>query len=329
MPKGSRLSRHAGEWHRVALSVVLDAQMNAQRRRILVQLVDHLAVAQHQALRTVVPVWSRLIEILKRSRSSIARYIAWLRAEGLLGLVATGRRKEYRPENTGQDHNEAAVYSLSVPLSLVEKNDTPPPGRESDNSPHAREDDEEGAATPPQPIGQAASRPEVAEALRRRRHELPSRFATRPWTRGVSRHAQRELETLVALRVQDDAHVLRQITTAHVASSIRPFIRAGWSAADIAHALHFTPSGDRYTFYAVQGVENPGAWLRARLRLWQGASGAPRRSQGQREAARADALQVARRAEREREASAPAPVARPSWFERVRNGARTGEPYKK
>jgi hypothetical protein len=90
------------------------------------------------------------------------------------------------------------------------------------------------------------------------------------------------------LEIQHHALVLRRITTAYVTSVAKPHFQAGWTIADILHALDWTPNGHRYPHDALTGIENPGAWFTARLRAWTHQDGTPHRSPDQRAAAEAE-----------------------------------------
>jgi hypothetical protein len=59
----------------------------------------------------------------------------------------------------------------------------------------------------------------------------------------------------------------RKLTDEHVAAIGRPFLRAGWTAADLRHALDHPPSGLRHTM-RISGVRSPAHWLAWRLSRW-------------------------------------------------------------
>ncbi|GAA1756185.1 hypothetical protein [Kocuria aegyptia] len=134
-----------------------------------------------------------------------------------------------------------------------------------------------------------AQRREVRAALARRTAPLwPAHAPVRPPAAGATRQDWQQVHRRAGLEIQHHALVLRRITTAYVVAVAEPHFEAGWSVADVLHALDWTPQGVRYTHDSVTGIENPGAWFAARLRAWTHQDGAPMRSRGQRAAAEAE-----------------------------------------
>jgi hypothetical protein len=122
----------------------------------------------------------------------------------------------------------------------------------------------------------------------------------RPSTTTPTRRDRQQVLRRAGLELQHHALVLRRITTAYVVAVAGPHFEAGWTVADVLHALDWTPQGVRYTHDSVTGIENPGAWFAARLRTWTHQDGTPMRSPDQRAAAeaaqrRAEAVAAARR----------------------------------
>ena len=81
----------------------------------------------------------------------------------------------------------------------------------------------------------------------------------------------------------------------------RPYFTAGWTGADVLHAIDHDARGRGYGY--AQGVRSPAAWARARLAAWLGPDGTPLPSRSQLAAAareRDQADQARRRAERRR-----------------------------
>jgi hypothetical protein len=133
----------------------------------------------------------------------------------------------------------------------------------------------------------------------------PRRQSLLPRAGDYPRHGHpktRSEEVGAAAAVRNDARPLWPLSDRHVRHLARPFFAAGWSPADVLHALDHDPAGRPYGYTA--GVRSPAAWVRHRLMAWLSpATGAPLPSRGQlseasRQAAAAD--QAARRA-------APAP----------------------
>lgn len=181
------------------------------------------------------------------------------------------------------------------------------PSEGSGPSPHAR-----GAAFPPDPAAPGtadradAQRREVRAALALRSAPLwPAHAPVRPSAAGATRRDRQHVHRRAGLELQHHALVLRRITTAYVVEVARPCFEAGWSIADVLHALDWTPQGVRYTHDSVTGIENPGAWFAARLRTWTHQDGTPMRSVDQRAAAEAEQRRAEAIAAAERHAARP------------------------
>ena len=178
----------------------------------------------------------------------------------------------------------------------------PVPPERSGPPPHARAAPASRAPAAPRPAaGADAQRREVKAALARRTAPLwPVHAAVRPTTTAPTRRDRQQVLRRAGLELQHHALVLRRITTAYAVAVAGPHFEAGWTVADVLHALDWTPQGVRYTHDSVTGIENPGAWFAARLRTWTHQDGTPMRSPDQRAAAeaeqrRAEAVAAARR----------------------------------
>lgn len=141
----------------------------------------------------------------------------------------------------------------------------------------------------------------------------------------MTKARRRETERLAAAECQFRHFPLRDISTAHIAYLIRPFLRAGWTVNDILHALDNRPTTNaRYHHDGATGVGNLGAWIKHRLRPWMRPDGSFYRSPSQKsESARIqhDAERAAFNARRQRAlaetngAHGTATPARPGWRE--------------
>lgn len=98
-----------------------------------------------------------------------------------------------------------------------------------------------------------AGRVRWATRLRLRRGRInknsQSRYATRLLAREVGHHM-----------------VLARISLGQLAQILEPFAIAGWSAADVRHALEQRPDGTRHRY--TDRVREPRAWARWRLSWW-------------------------------------------------------------
>ncbi|MCM3689062.1 hypothetical protein [Kocuria rosea] len=316
IPTGCRLARHVVAWKRAALEHPALELMRADGRANMAALIEVIALQQDPASRTWRTTWAWVAERLGIHEDSVGRMIRRLKTWGLLAVVATGRSAAYTPRSTGKKQGEAPVYALTVqappapqPVETAEEesmpvdiNVGPVPPKGACPPPHAREEFSQKDAATPRPTAKAAAqRREVVAALAQRSAALwPAHATVRPSSAGATRRDWKHTYRCAGLELQHHALVLRQITTAYVTSVAKPYFEAGWSIADVLHALDWTPNGHRYPHDAVHGITHPGAWFAARLRTWTHQDGSPMRSVDQRAAAeaeqrRAEAIAAAQR----------------------------------
>jgi hypothetical protein len=323
VPKGCRLARHVVAWKRTALEHPALELMRADGRANMAALIDIIAVQQDPSSRTWRTTWAWVAERLGVHEDSVGRMIRRLKTWGLLAVVATGRSAAYTPRASGKTHGEAPVYVLTVHVRPapsqpepaekasevpaeesmpVDINVGPVPPKGVLFPPHAREEESHKDAATPRPTAKAAAqRREVQAALRERTAPLwPAHATVQPSTTAATRSEWKQTYRWAGLEIQHHALVLRRITTAYVTSVAKPHFQAGWSIADILHALDWTPNGHRYPHDALTGIKNPGAWFTARLRAWTHHDGTLYRSPDQRAAAeaeqrRAEAIAAAQR----------------------------------
>ncbi|PLC10749.1 hypothetical protein AUQ48_17000 [Kocuria flava] len=311
VPKGCRLARHVVAWKRAVVEHPALELMRADGRANMLALVEIIAVQQDPASRTWRTTWAWVAERLGVHEDSVGRMIRRLKDWGLLAVVATGRSAAHTPRSTGKKQGEAPVYALTTPtpptpvaasedtgvpheteqeLGPVEINVDPVPPKGACPPPHARESLSPMDAATPRPSAKAAAqRREVQAALAKRTAPLwPAHATVRPSRVGATRSEWKQAYRLAGLEIQHHALVLRRITTAYVVSVAKAHFEAGWSIADVLHALDWTPTGVRYPHDAVAGISHPGAWFAARLRAWTHADGTPYRSPDQRAAAEAE-----------------------------------------
>jgi len=135
IPPGHRRANLAHRWlARVREAALAEFRLDAAERRIALATVAarHLDVATG----TYAGGWDRLAHLTGVSRSTVARWLAWLRARSLLGVVSTGRRTEDTTPLAllgtlrgpdGEAVNEAAVYVPCEPDTPVTRQ-PPDPG---------------------------------------------------------------------------------------------------------------------------------------------------------------------------------------------------------
>ncbi|WP_444699395.1 hypothetical protein [Kocuria turfanensis] len=307
VPKGCHLARHVVAWKRAVLEHPALEQMRADGRANMRALVEVIALQQDPASRTWRTTWAWVAERLGVHEDSVGRMIRRLKNWGLLAVVATGRSARYTPRSTGKTQGEAPVYALTVPApptpaptpaektdeeaaEAVDINVGPVPPKGACTPPHAREGLSPMDAATPRPSAKAAAqRREVQAALAKRTAPLwPAHATVQPSTVRATRSEWKQAYRWAGLELQHHALVLRRITTAYVVAVAKPHFQAGWTIADVLHALDWAPNGQRYTHDALTGIDHPGAWFAARLRAWTHQDGTPHRSPDQRAAAEAE-----------------------------------------
>ncbi|UYY83713.1 GntR family transcriptional regulator (plasmid) [Arthrobacter sp. YA7-1] len=249
------------------------------------------------------PGWEALIEATGTSRTTVARVLRLLIAWGVVGRVASGRQAKYAATGPdGERINEAAVYVLCTPspLALVNKVGTPPAlggshliEKELTHT-RARGKSSQTDVAPPRliPTGAASGAPSAQVAWRPEllwpAHRTPKR---------------RDQRVAAASEIRYRSFPLRSMTPKDVASSCRDFFLAGWTVADILHALDWRPDGAQWPHSGAPDTKDPWrmrGWLRHRLSAWRTEAGEPLRSRDQQESARIANLRREQEAERRR-----------------------------
>ncbi|PYF96380.1 hypothetical protein SAMN05216184_11940 [Georgenia satyanarayanai] len=311
VPAGHTIPRRVSDWVEQALAHPGTATMTPRSWRTYRAVVLATANAIDPKSKTTVFSWTSLAAAVLEvdptaasSRATIARYLRRLRDWKLLGVVASGRTAQYAPA-AGGGSNERAVYVLSVlrPLQPVDSFETPPL-KEAGVLPrtHARGD---LAQTTPEPL--RGPTPSAAQA---RPAPLPAQRQLPAWPRSVT--PKRKDDMLAAAgTLRHLIPVLRRISPEHVRSIARPYFLAGWTVADLHHAIDHLPGGRRWPHDGADGVGNVGAWLSYRLAVWRDAHGTVRRSNSQRILAEQRHNAALARARREAEAATRAAAAGP------------------
>lgn len=236
---------------------------------------------------TARPTWPVVQERTGLSRRSVARWLRWLQDRGLLGVVESGTTPRFAPMALSKDDpNRAAVYVLCVPeavsapvdLVSVEESGTPTLlVLEQEEDPYA---------------GTRASR----SGPLRGQEELIEEKNQRPaWPRTAAARSRADRLALVE-RLQAEAIALRSASTRELRHVLRPWLLAGWTVAQLLHALDHEPDGTTRTW--TTAVRFPVGWLRSRLAAWLDVEhGRPRSAPG--EQARAE--QQAQRNEQDKQ----------------------------
>jgi len=311
VPAGHTIPQRVSDWIDQALAHPDTATMTERSWRTYHATVLAIANAIDPKSKTTTFSWTSLaaaiLEVDPRaasSRATIARYLRRLRDAKLLGVVASGRTAIYAPKGNG-GINERAVYVLSVvrPLKAVDSIETPPlkeacvlprtHAREQPSQPHA-----EPLRGPTDPAAQARLGPQPAQ------RQLPA------WPRTVTPKRKDDMLAASATLCRL-IPVLRRITPQHVRSILRPYFLAGWTVADVHHAIDHRPSGTMWPHDGATGVDNVGGWLTYRLDAWRDAHRTVRRSNSQRIEAEQRHNAALARARREAEAATRAAAAGP------------------
>jgi hypothetical protein len=203
----------------------------------------------------------------------VQNWCRWLERRGLLAVLEPGTTAQFRPGilalGTG---NLAREWQLTP--SPGHETCTPPPGNpdpERSRFAGAREDSQTNRrsaadSTPPAPLP--------------RLPQLPS-----------NQNPQRRRERLAAAeQLRRDLPVFRQMSARAVRSAVRVYFAAGWTVADVEHALDHLPDCTRHIRTTV--IHSPARWLAWRLGLWLSPDGTPLPPHSVKLAARAERHQA-------------------------------------
>lgn len=207
---------------------------------------------------TARPTWPLLEKRSGLSRRTVARWLAWLRRAGLLGVVESGTTPRFRPMALSEaDGNRAAVYVLAVPMGAEEVAGAVPAELSTAESgtptyQDLQEKDPYAGAREPREQPRPLRGPDCASGEK-----------TWPRTRAAgSRHDRLEL----ARRLQREAPDLRRLSDRALRHLLRPWLLAGWTVAELVHAIDHDPDGTARTWTTL--VRSPGGWLVSRLAAW-------------------------------------------------------------
>lgn len=248
-PPPTAKSRNPAAWQRVAQAQVDVMPLRADARRGVQAVVWQLARIS-RADCTVMPTWERLVDGTGLSRSTVCRSLRRLRAAGLLTVLETGSTAATRGRGgRGKgDANRAAKYGLTQPAS------TPPVPA---TAPSARS----GLSDPPR-VTSVGGLSFLRAGARKQHCPDPS-----PWSMTATTNTRAD-ELAAASALQALSLDLHPLSPRWVRSKIRPWLRAGWTVADLRHAIDHDPDGTPRTWTGT--AANPAPWLTARLAAWIG-----------------------------------------------------------
>ncbi|MFD0478108.1 hypothetical protein ACFQ0B_65475 [Nonomuraea thailandensis] len=251
--------------------------------RNLTEVAGKLADWADWTTLTTRPTEQRIADDLDLALSTVKRWIRWLRERGFLGVVEEGTTNRYRRGNQfglTEDGlgNRAAVWVLCTPAPELDEGD-------------ARTDKtttEPPSLTLPKRVkeGPTHAREERSSPRRRNRISTTTETAATPGTR---KHALQ-----VAQKIHDASTTLRRLSPWYIRHLTRVFVAAGWTAADVLHALDHQPDGAAwtYTWTSRDQIRNVPGWVRFRLSAWLNEHGRPLPGKSQRLAVAAAQLRA-------------------------------------
>lgn len=287
------------QWLRLAQDEADRAQLRADARRNVLAVARVIGWSADKHTLRSRPTLARIINATGLTRRCVQHWCRWLEARGLLEVLEPGTTPQYRPTLLRRGHagNLAREWRLTVPP--VEQSCTPPVVSDLEEDPPARARDNGVVHMDRAARGQPAEVKVKTEEARAARG-LP--VLPRTSSANLHDHPKTRSEALTAARaLQDHSEELGQLSARAVRHLARPFVAAGWTPADVLHALDHAPGGRRHGYTAA--VRSASGWAAARLALWTGPDGVlpPSPSQLRAEAER---IRVAEQAARQARAAA-------------------------
>ncbi|MFG1709781.1 hypothetical protein ACFLIM_42055 [Nonomuraea sp. M3C6] len=274
---------------------------NRQRHRNLMRLAWQLATRTDATMMTVPKrgaTWDVLAEEVGVSRRTIAYLLAWMREHQLLITVTTGSTPRTRPGSLWGHvddglGNLAAEYSLIVPAELL--------ANDVDELEAAEPEEEEDV---PWPVDTVAERPTFSHVSGHveevctpavwgcsSERSFPNASArdssettgpTRSWPRHETPRSRRDQLAACERLRQGNALTLGILSAKDLRSLLRLLFVAGFTVADVEHALNRMPDGQHWGDIdpgRLAGTVERKRGMRARIRhrvgLWVDADGAP------------------------------------------------------
>ena len=243
VPAGSAVCVSPARWLNTLTRSSDVEQLRSDARRNAVAVAAGLAFTAWGD-GTTSPGWDDLAGRTGLDRRTVARWLAWLRGRGWLGLVETGSLPVYRSARSAVqvDGPRAAVYLLAAPVEPLSTRRTVTPTAVLKNS-----------------SIQDARAIDTAMAV--------SPLRGPEWPQGAPTKTRLE-ERAAADALRERVTTLRELTARHVRHLVLPWLRAGWTVNDLVHALNRSPEGTARTWST--SVTSPAGWLVARLRPWAG-----------------------------------------------------------
>jgi hypothetical protein len=292
VPGGSRRARDQRTWLRSVTAAIEGQGWYACRAHHPAEVARVLARYMDWKRRTSRPGHEHIATAAGISLRTVRRAVAWLAAEGFLGCVSPGTTPLLRPGvlhglSDLAELNCAAVYVLAVPRPRQASSSAEtefgllsPSGRRVVKVPPARQVragkvKNENARTP-------CGRPSVPPPA----EPFPAQKTPKSRSEGLA----------AAEVIRDRSRLLSALSARHLRHIAKPYFAAGWTAADVLHAVEHGPGGRGHGYTA--DVRYVSGWLRSRLALWQNAENGPLPSRSQRLQAERDRIRADQSARR-------------------------------
>jgi hypothetical protein len=217
------------------------------------------------------PGWDTLREATGLGRATVARWLAWLRHQGLLVIVEPGSTPQFRPMALADlDGNRRAVYALTVPMAVADCASHDSVAGADEPSLTSVDATSTGSETPTASRRDASSGNQWLSQLTRARANVQASPGLL-WITALETQRDR---LLAAEEMRGRSGVFRRRSARLWRHVLRPWFEAGWTASDIFWHIDHLPDhlGGGQHPYAfrddARDLRNPIGWVLFRLRLW-------------------------------------------------------------
>lgn len=312
VPEGMRRARSQGDFKRAVKEHPDALALRSHGYTNLMRVVEQLADWADWTSLCTRPTEQRIADDTGLGKSTVERWVRWLRERAFLGVVEEGSTNATRPGNRGglDDDgygNRAAVWVLCTPAPDLDDTVLP---QVSDLRKVESED----------PSGSSRrEEPERPTHTRERRSTLGDHSRISTTTRPAATPGTKRFALQQAQRLREESSVLRRMSSWYVRHLARVFLVAGWTVSDVLHALDHLPDGTAwtYTWKSMDELRHIPGWVRHRLNAWLGEDGQVLASRSQQMASaaerqRAEQEQFARQREEARARRAGGPGLAPA-----------------
>lgn len=314
-PSGHMPTPTEGAWYGAIKDDAVIARFYANRRAKTLRLVRAIVNLVRRSTMTLCITRQELMEATGLSKSFIDRTFAMLRARGHLAVIASGRSAQCAPK--GQEQRPLApVYLL---LTLLPEPIQGRPVDESDTPSRVktfRSYSQKKNRRPWHLLNWAErNQRRFAAAAQDPKTTIWPKHSPTPDKDQISKTEAAQIATAQALRLQQDCLDLRKLARKHIITETKAFFDAGWTPADVLHALEYTPDHVLHETNGAGGMRSIQSWLRIRLAAWM-TNGTPLPSRDATRKAEAEKARAKARAEHEavmRERNRPRPARGPGF----------------